>query len=859
MARNFRLAACLLTATSSLVIPGTGAWAQDDPPSSDSASDLFEQDEVEEIVVTGARERGSVRGNVAPEAQLRPADIRALGVSDISELLTELGPELQSVSGRPPVTLLEGHRIASFREIARIPAEAIARIDILPEEAGLRYGYGADQKVMNVVLRQRFQAFDGEIDGRFPAAGAGASLEVEGGFLLIRNGQRININAEYNDSSAVMETDRGLDRPESVARTLRPAQQDLTVGATYSRPLDERTKATLSGEIVTARRESKVGLALPAVTIPGGTPYADGAEDVAFYPLGPGENVLGRSSSSQTGELGVTVNAERGPGQWTLTGTYRREESRGITSRPFNLTDYAAAIAAGDAIADPSLPIAPIFLIGRPSDQTRSYTDTGNVDLIYNRPLFSLPAGDVAMTAKLNGAMLRLENDQERDFIVTSRNLSRNNGGGSLNLDFPVSSSSSPLGRLSANANAGAEHFSDAGTVRSFGGGLNWNPLRAVSFSASYSDEESVATPQQLGDPRTVTQFVPVFDFVRGESVLVTTITGGNPLLDNAQAQNFRVGVRFSLLQEPSLRLNVDYSRQKTRGGIAQFPGITQESAAAFPDRFQRDDSGRLTLVDLRPINMTEQKRQVLRWGLNFSKRLRTPRSQIDAMRGSFQRRMAQGGPRSGSGDQGQDSPSPGDATMAGEGQRPPQRAAPDGGRDGGGPRMRGAGGRGGGGGRLNFSLHHEWALANTTQLAPTLPVLDLLAGDALGDGGGPSRHSVEFRGGLSQGAYGLRVSGEWKSATRVNGIAGTPSSQLHFSNLATIDLRAFVNFSQMPRLIEKMPVLRGARLQIGVDNVFDARQRVTDGNGNVPFAYQSAFLDPLGRTVRISIRKLFM
>ena len=147
----------------------------------------------------------------------------------------------------------------------------------------------------------------------------------------------------------------------------------------------------------------------------------------------------------------------------------------------------------------------------------------------------------------------------------------------------------------------------------------------------------------------------------------------------------------------------------------------------------------------------------------------------------------------------------------------------------------------------------------NTTQFAPTLTVLDLLDGDTLGSGSGPSRHTVQLRSGISRGGYGIRVHAEWSSATKVNGVAGVPSSQLNFSDLAKVDLRSFVNFSQMPRLVEKVPFLRGTRLQISVDNVFDARQRVTDGNGAVPFAYQPAFLDPLGRTVRVSIRKLFL
>ena len=54
--------------------------------------------------------------------------------------------------------LLNGLRISSFRELRDIPPEAIERVDILPEEVALKYGYRADQRVVNFVLRQRFRS-----------------------------------------------------------------------------------------------------------------------------------------------------------------------------------------------------------------------------------------------------------------------------------------------------------------------------------------------------------------------------------------------------------------------------------------------------------------------------------------------------------------------------------------------------------------------------------------------------------------------------------------------------------------------------------------------------------------------------
>ncbi len=47
-------------------------------------------------------------------------------------------------------------------------------------------------------------------------------------------------------------------------------------------------------------------------------------------------------------------------------------------------------------------------------------------------------------------------------------------------------------------------------------------------------------------------------------------------------------------------------------------------------------------------------------------------------------------------------------------------------------------------------------------------------------------------------------------------------------------------------------------RVSLSIDNLFDARQQVRDRLGTTPLSYQPGYLDPLGRSVRLSVRKLF-
>lgn len=168
-------------------------------------------------------------------------------------------------------------------------------------------------------------------------------------------------------------------------------------------------------------------------------------------------------------------------------------------------------------------------------------------------------------------------------------------------------------------------------------------------------------------------------------------------------------------------------------------------------------------------------------------------------------------------------------------------------------------GGGGDGQGRWNLSVYHSIELNNRALVAPGGPALDLLSGDALGEGG-VSRHRIEFEGGLFKDGLGARISGRYSSPTTVNGSGLPGSSDLRFGALATFDLRVFANLEQQEWLTGSNGpgFWKGTRLGLRVNNVFDAQQRVTDSSGVVPLRYQPGLVDPTGRFFEIELRKLF-
>lgn len=101
----------------------------------------------------------------------------------------------------------------------------------------------------------------------------------------------------------------------------------------------------------------------------------------------------------------------------------------------------------------------------------------------------------------------------------------------------------------------------------------------------------------------------------------------------------------------------------------------------------------------------------------------------------------------------------------------------------------------------------------------------------------------------------GVRLSAKYDSGSTVTG--GT-AGDLKFGDLATFNLRFFVDLGQKPKLTEKLPFLKGSRLRLAVDNIFDAQRKITDANGRVPLNYQPGYIDPLGRYIELEWRKTF-
>ena len=776
-------------------------------------------DEEEAIVVTGAKPPGSVVGDIPPEKTLTPADVRATGATTITELLDALAPEIGSARGRgggQPVLLLNGQRISSFREMRDIPTEAILRVEILPEEVALKYGYRADQRVVNMVLRQRFRSTVARLEGVVPTEGGEASGNADVTRLMIQRNGRTQFNLHAEGNSMLKESERDIDLeslPPSAteeqalsARSLVGTRRDIRGGAIINRQILGNVSATLNTELEHSEGRSLIGLAESDLQL------------------------LDRDTHSDSAHLGGTLNWDKS--QWRYNVTGNADWDRSVTGTDRDDVDF-------------------------PRDRARQTTTSADISATANGTLFKLPAGNAGATFKVGASTVNLDSLSRRQGVETPGSLDRTTGTASVNLDLPISRRNrdfSALGNLTLNANAEVDQLSDFGTLTTIGAGANWSPVERLNLITSWTREEGPPTINQLGDPVLVTENARIFDFTTGTTAIVTVTTGGNPDLDSDRRNVFKVGGNWQPSAKLDLRLRADFVHQRIAHPLSSI-SATPAIEAAFPERFVRAACtpqpciGQLVSVDLRPVNFDHSERDQLRVGFDFSKPLKSRRpsqSVIDQMRAQFGF-----GPRSA----GQSGAAPG-GTGAGP---PPEGPPPEGGRGG-----RGfGGGRGGGGGffgggnrgRLTFSLTDTITFVDKVTIAPGLE-LDYLHGDAAGASGGTPRHLVEARAGYFNNGLGARLGANYRSGTHVDSLTG---DDLTFSPLATFDLRLFANPGDIPELVVRHPWLRGTQVQLNIDNMFDAKPKVRNAAGDVPFNYQPDLLDPLGRTIGITIRKLFL
>lgn len=787
--------------------------------------------------------------DIQPERALDQDAIDSYGASTVGDILGDVAVELGE-DAEQPLLIVNGQRVNDLSDIAALPVEVLRSIIVLPRGSALRAGGTGTQRVISITLKRHLRTETLTAAHKLSTEGSWNADRGEAMVTGIKGDSRANLTLRVRDETPLLESQRGIIQPDPIFpfaiggnvvafpdtsgeidpalsalagqlvtvaplpatgapslaqlaasanqanttdlgafRTLKPATRNYDVnlsGATRLAPW-----LTANGTLHWTRNESQYLRGLPSAlfildaTNPA-SPFANPVA-LAFY----GKQPL-RSEASQR-SAGGSVTFDANWGNWQGNLNIRRDQST-FGYRSSRLATFAP-IAIDDGF-DPFTSDA-TSLMQFVTDRISSRSTNSLADLTLNGPAFALPAGEVqaVLEARVGWNHLR----STSTFAFGNASFRRDEQTVRGGLEVPLTSDAgfgSAIGNLSASLEYAHSHFSDAGSINHYTYGLNWEPWSPFRLHASIDRTDQPAPIQTLGGPVTITPGVRVFDPLTGQTVDVTQITGGNPLLEPQKTKTRDISALLRLVPKLHLELNAEYTDVDIRNFVSSLPEASAAVELAFPDRYVRDANGVLTTVDLTPVNFDSQREKRLRWGLSMNAKL-------------------------------------------GGGLPPGTPGA----------------GSGGPGTYFQLTANHTVVFSSKILIRPGLDPVDLLSGGAIGIGGGRPRHQIDATAALTSGGLGARIGVSWRGpnelVSRFNGVTDT----LHFSSLLAVNLRAFTD---VHRFLPHSPWSRGFRVALDVINVTNRRQSVRDSFGNTPLQYQSAYRDPLGRTIELELRKVF-
>ena len=705
------------------------------------------------IIVVGQRNSAGLRA----DSEIDENAIAGYGVDTVGDLLGAIASETDP-SGEGPVILINGQPASGIDEVADLPTEAVSKIQILSRDAAATLGQRPTRRVVNVVIRPDHRQATLGATGRVATEGEGRQGEGSVNLLKLDGGNRRSLALKVTATDRLDEADRGiLSAPDEVDanrfKSLIPAS----------------LVASANGAI-----SQKFGPSLVSLTVRGErTENRSRLGAFAFDPTRP----LKQDGDSTVLTGAAVANGPLGNWRYSLNGNLGWRRSRTTSDRD-------------DPLADD-----PLF---RDSARSRS-VNSGLLGTLTGSP-FKLPAGKANAALRLEWRGTRATSTNDIAGTDVSRRIRRDDLTAQMTLQLPLINSKT-VGDIGAELSGALRHVTASGTLQDWGAAINWRPTERITVRAAINREQVAPPPNALTDPLVTIDNVRVYDFIRQETVLVTYLTGGNRDLRVERRRRTSLGVTWQPLADADLNLSLDYVNSVGRGAFAALPPVNADVQAAFPDRFQRDGSGRLIAVDARPVPFALTRRQEIRTGATFYH--------------SFGRSSAASGGGGGNDDQ----------LALGTGWR------------------------------VNAFVAHQWTLKSERQARAGLPVIDLLDGGALGYGGGQPRHRLQFGAGVVHRGVGLQVDGDWTGASRI--AAGTIAApdELRFDSRMLLDARLFANLGS---LLPERPWAKGLRITLAAENLFDTKRRVTNSFGTTPLGYQPYLLDPLGRALSLSLRKVF-
>ncbi|MFN7718184.1 MAG: hypothetical protein ACK5OG_04620, partial [Sphingomonadaceae bacterium] len=590
--------------------------------------------------------------------------------------LEQISSKTSSIGGRQgqaPVLLVNGRRAAGAADLAALPPEAILRVEIYPEKVALEQGFSAGQRVINVVLHKTFSATTAEISAVGSTANAFGDQFADASLFQINGDSRVNISARFAHNSGILAGERGIFVPREIPlsvrgvitgfsgheidptlsalagkiitmvevpvngrslaefaaattqidpalndrRTIIPTSKNFGINASIARPIGDETNLSASFGTSLSVTKDILGLSPVSVLISpvtGSLPFVRPVILTKLFDPAP----LRSRSRSRSVNAGLNLNGKIGKLNWSTdtkwTGSINAYEAeRGV--------DVFALQRLFDRGTDPLIAGLSVPLL--PNDRTRYANQFFAFEAIFGGEAFELPAGKLSANIQIGGDLEHVKGFSFLNGDGSTVTLVRRRLAAAATIEFPITSRErnvfSTLGDLSLLVRVANRWFSDAGQLPNRTLSLNWSPMKRLSFSSTWIDQQEAPTLSQLSAPSRVTPTRIVYDFVRGETVFATIISGGNPDLQPESRSDFRLQANWKPLAETELNFSILYVNTHASNGSIPIPLFTEAVENAFPGRVVRDLSGSISSIDQRDVNIAEQRSEQLNGTVNYS------------------------------------------------------------------------------------------------------------------------------------------------------------------------------------------------------------------------------------------------
>lgn len=800
-----------------------------------------------DVIVTGERVRGSVIGTVPPLATLDEAAIRALGVSTMKDVLERLKGVGTSMGGDEPVLLLNGRRISGWQEMQSIPPEAIERTEILPEEEAPRFGFPPTVRIMNFITKQHFRATSALQLAGSTTEGGGGSNYTEANSTQIEGDRRTSLMVPYFRQARVVQSARDI-VPDPVTRFAVPGNVAARGGATLDPRLDALAgqpvtiaavpgDAALRGELAAYA----VGANRPAVSDPGAqrwlVPQRDTVQASGTIAMPLGTRVSGsldlsleaQRTTGRNGWAGVELSVPAGALPFDAPVTlYRYLPEAVLRRRSTDLKLHAGATLSGtiakwgwNATAshdrvrsaaraeqgiDPTPLQRAIDAGGDPfAPLGTAFADARLVDRSTTR------TGTTAAKLVANGPLLQLpagpvqmtlnadyarSASQGMQLGLAGRmlDLTRATRGLGVNATLPIAAAAQ--GVLPMLGRLSLQGSASVVDVSRVG------RLATIGYGGSWSP----VRPLQLSVTRSDTRTAPDIATLTA----ATLVTPNVPLFDFATGRDAVV----TLVSGGNAAL-VPPRQRSTQWSAAVRPFAKSELNLTLSYLTAVERGGRATPGTTALLQAAFPDRFVRDAGGRLV--------QVDIrpvnIAAEVQRKLQLGTNL---------------MTSIGAKKTP------------------GKPGTSSGGVSLFSSLTGSWRLEDRVTLRAGVPTIDLLGGGTLDGRGGRPRWELNGFVAATAGAVSASTYLQFQGPTRVRD--PLPASDLRFSGRTwmVVDLRG-----DAERLVHR-PWTRQMSVSVTVENPLNDRVNVRDATGAVPNRFQPAYLDPIGRSIRFGVRKLF-